>query len=370
MQQISHEMAAVSLMMASSRTSSLLLRLRPLRTAALRLPEAACAHVSSLALTVVGSAMIVLAAWLIRSLLLEPLSGMLPSPGAPPLLQPLWRHIVGRYGETVTSPVFPGLLTAVFYFLACLPYALADALAPPVTERFKLQPSAPQRPDAWAHALGLTAWHHVFYIVPGLISQWSKRGPWPYSHDSPVGNGSAAEDGWCMERCDGAALLPDDAPRLDVLLLHLFLCFVLFDAFYFLWHMAHHASPALYKHIHSVHHEYSAPFCWVTQHEHVLELLAVSIWSVLVPISLECHPLTQWVFMLAATQLSVEAHSGYSVGVGRLLKAALPRLWGGAEHHDFHHRLPRRNFQPFFTHLDRAFGTYHDPDAEGRSKSL
>ena len=96
----------------------------------------------------------------------------------------------------------------------------------------------------------------------------------------------------------------------------------------------------------------------------------MSIWSVLVPISLECHPLTQWVFMLAATQLSVEAHSGYSVGVGRLLKAALPRLWGGAEHHDFHHRLPRRNFQPFFTHLDRAFGTYHDPVADGRSKSL
>ena len=56
---------------------------------------------------------------------------------------------------------------------------------------------------------------------------------------------------------------------------------------------SHHLSPLLYKHVHSKHHEYHAPFQWVTQHEHVLELLPVSIWSVLVPIGLRCHPLTQ-----------------------------------------------------------------------------
>ena len=52
---------------------------------------------------------------------------------------------------------------------------------------------------------------------------------------------------------------------------HLLLCFVVFDACYFAWHRLHHVSPLLYKHIHSVHHEYRAPFCWVTQHEHVLK---------------------------------------------------------------------------------------------------
>ena len=123
----------------------------------------------------------------------------------------------------------------------------------------------------------------------------------------------------------------------------------------------HHASPVLYKHIHAIHHEYRAPFCWVTQHEHVLELLVVSIWSVLVPMGLGCHPLTTWLFLLGAIQVSVEAHSGYTAGLFAPLEMLLPfGLWGGSVHHDNHHKAPRRNFQPFFTYLDRAFGTIWD----------
>ena len=87
--------------------------------------------------------------------------------------------------------------------------------------------------------------------------------------------------------------------------------------------------------------------------------------SVLVPIGLGCHPLTQWLFLVGAIQVSVEAHCGYSVGLFAPLQRLLPfGLWGGNAHHDNHHKAPRRNFQPFFTYLDRAFGTFYAPDEQ------
>ena len=107
-----------------------------------------------------------------------------------------------------------------------------------------------------------------------------------------------------------------------------------------------------------IHHEYSAPFCWVTQHEHALELLPVSLWSVTIPIALGCHPLTEWLFLLGAIQVSVEAHSGYDIGFTAPLAYLLP-AWGGTRHHDDHHKFPTRNFEPFFTYLDDFFSTRH-----------
>ena len=121
----------------------------------------------------------------------------------------------------------------------------------------------------------------------------------------------------------------------------------------------------LYKHVHAVHHEYRAPFAWVTQHEHVLELIPVSVWSVLVPVGLRCHPLTQLCFMLAATQASVEAHSGYNFGIGALLERGLgrTRFVSWSSHHDNHHKVPRMNFEPFFTHLDWLCASLYVDDA-------
>jgi sterol desaturase/sphingolipid hydroxylase (fatty acid hydroxylase superfamily) len=152
--------------------------------------------------------------------------------------------------------------------------------------------------------------------------------------------------------------MPTAAPQLGILLLHLLVCFLLFDASYFLWHWCHHASPVLYKHIHSLHHQYRAPFVWVTQHEHALELLPVSLWSVTIPMALGCHPLTEWLFLLGAIQVSVEAHSGYDIGFTAPLAYLLP-AWGGTRHHDDHHKFPTRNFEPFFTYLDDFFSTRH-----------
>ena len=108
-------------------------------------------------------------------------------------------------------------------------------------------------------------------------------------------------------------------------------------------------------HIHRIHHEYFSPFSWVTQYEHPLELFAVSALSLVVPISLGLHPFTEWVWLLLAIQLSVDAHSGYDFCV--LDKLPFLFFWGGNKHHDIHHQKPKTNFQPFFTWFDIYHGT-------------
>ena len=332
----------------------------------LRLPEWLVAYAASLFLTVSMSLVQLVIIAPVARAALAPVNALLePSDLSPSLLQGIWTKLIRHEAVSayVASPVFPGFASAVFYFLACLPYALVDLLDVPwIRSSYKHQPTAPQRPDAWAHALFLTGWHHVFYIIPGLYSSYVQQGPWLYFD-------YASPESQCMEHCDGRALLPATAPPLSGVLLHLVACFLLFDASYHFWHWAHHASPVLYKHVHSIHHEYNAPFCWVTQHEHVLELLVVSIWSVLVPMGLGCHPLTEWLFLFGAIQASVEAHSGYTLGPLALLQRIIPSgLWGGSVHHDNHHRQPRSNFQPFFTYLDRGFGTlFLDPTLTSKS---
>ena len=98
--------------------------------------------------------------------------------------------------------------------------------------------------------------------------------------------------------------------------------------------------------------------------------LVVSIWSVLVPVSLGCHPLTQCLFMLGAVQVSVEAHSGYNFGVGACFECVVPSLISSwSVHHDNHHRTPSSNYEPFFTYLDRAFGSLH-PDERAHATTI
>ena len=114
----------------------------------------------------------------------------------------------------------PSLQSPAF---SCSPFALIDALGdrlPAIKARYKLQPNAPQRPDAWTHTLGPLR-GTALYIFPGLAMQIYKSGPWL----SLMGH--RTRSAW---RHDGAMLMPKQAPRLENVMLHLLACFILFDA--------------------------------------------------------------------------------------------------------------------------------------------
>ena len=262
-------------------------------------------------------------------------------------LQPIWKYLThdnSMISPYVNSAVFPGAISIIFYYLACLPGVVLDIMDNDyMKQTFKIQPNKIPPTGSYYRTLLYTFRNNVLFIFPGVLFQAYVHGPWLYANPT------------CFYYCTGYDLYPTFAPTIYEFCFDLFLSLVVFDAMYHYWHRLHHISRPLYSHIHRIHHEYFSPFSWVTQYEHPLELFAVSALSLVVPISLGLHPFTEWVWLLLAIQLSVDAHSGYDFCV--LDKLPFLFFWGGNKHHDIHHQKPKTNFQPFFTWFDIYHGT-------------
>ncbi|XP_078286019.1 cholesterol 25-hydroxylase-like protein 1, member 1 [Rhinoraja longicauda] len=249
---------------------------------------------------------------------------------SPAALQPLWDQLCLHHGWVLRSPALPVLLSLSGYLAFCLPFSVADLLGPwlPRWPGWKLQGWRPG-PSPMARCLSLALSNHLLLALP-----------------------AAALRGWW----DPSAPLPRAAPTLCQLLAGALSCLLVFDLQYYVWHVVHHASGRLYWAVHSPHHRYTAPFSLASQQLGPGELLAVSFWSTTTPLILKVHPLAAWLSMVLSVWLSVEDHVGYDLpwGLHRLVPGGLV---GGSPAHDLHHQHPSTNFAPFFTHLDRAFGT-------------
>ncbi|GAA5976849.1 hypothetical protein JCM11641_000889 [Rhodosporidiobolus odoratus] len=107
---------------------------------------------------------------------------------------------------------------------------------------------------------------------------------------------------------------------------------------YFVHRLMHHKR--LYKHVHKIHHEYSAPFGLAAEYAHPIEVLILGLGTVGSPL-LWCwlsggnmHLITMYVWICGRLFQAVDAHSGYDFPWS--LNHWLP-VWAGAEHHDYHH---------------------------------
>jgi len=152
-------------------------------------------------------------------------------PGQFRLLQPVWDLFLGRRW-VVASPLFPIVLTVGFYFVCMLPFTLMDLFGSEWkwVQKHKIQPHRVVTWPAVRNAVVLTLWNHVLYILPVSVAQcvWTPN-----------------------------TELPTVAPRLWELSWQLLAALVLFDAEYYAWHYLHHRIRWLYRHVHSVHHQYS-----------------------------------------------------------------------------------------------------------------
>jgi len=152
-------------------------------------------------------------------------------PGEWRLLQPLWDlRLLNE--PAVASPLFPVVLGVAFYFACMLPFTLVDLLAAdwPCVRRYKIQPGRRVSWPAVRHAVALTLWNHVLYILPVSVAQ-------------------------CVWMPD--TRLPAVAPGLCEFVWQHAAALVVFDAEYYAWHYLHHRIRWLYRHVHSVHHQYS-----------------------------------------------------------------------------------------------------------------
>ncbi|WOO78729.1 Methylsterol monooxygenase [Vanrija pseudolonga] len=139
--------------------------------------------------------------------------------------------------------------------------------------------------------------------------------------------------------------------------------FVFEDMFHYWAHRALHWGP-LYKNIHKLHHEFSAPIGLAAEYAHPLEVMILAQGTISGPF-LYClwrkdlHILTVYVWVTLRLFQAVDAHSGYDFPWS--LRHFLP-FWAGADHHDFHHMAFVNCFSTSFRWWDYSLGTdakYH-----------
>ena len=164
-----------------------------------------------------------------------------------------WTWLRANGGHFISSPAFPVLLAVLFYFVAGLGFVILDLCDFQALRKYKIRgvDRPPSTMADWTKTLKYQLTTIVMFIVPGVVFQMAVQGPWLY------------RDSFCVMNCDGEKLLPLTAPSLAEFVLHVGLSLFVFDFCFFVWHKNHHQSRVLYRHIHSLHHEYYAPFVWV-----------------------------------------------------------------------------------------------------------
>ncbi|KAJ5828160.1 uncharacterized protein N7525_006413 [Penicillium rubens] len=145
--------------------------------------------------------------------------------------------------------------------------------------------------------------------------------------------------------------------------------FVMEDTWHYFFHRALHWGP-LYKAIHKVHHQYSAPFGLAAEYASPIEVMILGFGTVSSPI-LWCaftgnlHILTMYIWIVLRLFQAVDAHSGYEFPWS--LHHFLP-FWAGADHHDLHHEKFIGNYSSSFRWWDYLLDTDYTPDALKRRR--
>ena len=134
--------------------------------------------------------------------------------------------------------------------------------------------------------------------------------------------------------------------------------FVLEDTWHYWSHRALH-TPRLYKMIHKIHHQYSAPFGLAAEYASPIEVMMLGFGTVGCPIlwcalTGELHILTMYVWIVLRLFQAIDAHSGYEFPWS--LHHFLP-FWAGADHHDVHHEKFIGNYSSSFRWWDVICGT-------------
>ncbi|KAF5800661.1 putative 4-alpha-methylsterol monooxygenase [Helianthus annuus] len=145
-------------------------------------------------------------------------------------------------------------------------------------------------------------------------------------------------------------------PSLTEIIAQLIIYFIIEDYTSYWLHRAFHIK-WVYENIHKVHHEYTAPTGFTSQHAHWLETLVFGIPGYLGPAIVPGHMITFLLWLFLRHTESVEIHSGYDLPW--TLKKYIP-FYGGAKFHDYHHYVggqSQSNFAPIFTYCDYIYGT-------------
>lgn len=143
----------------------------------------------------------------------------------------------------------------------------------------------------------------------------------------------------------GCPFTPEDLPTFKWVLVE-GTVFALVEeiGFYYTHRLSHH--PALYKHFHKIHHEWTASISIIAVYSHPVEHIISNVMPVFLgPLLMGSHIATFWIWIMIAQASTLNSHCGYH----------LPFL-PSPEAHDYHHLKFTNNFGVLGV-LDRLHGT-------------
>jgi methylsterol monooxygenase len=145
--------------------------------------------------------------------------------------------------------------------------------------------------------------------------------------------------------------------------------FVLEDTWHYWAHRLLHWGP-LYKNIHKIHHNYSAPFGLAAEYASPIEVFVLGIGTVIAPIAWaavtgDLHVITMYIWIILRLFQAIDAHSGYDFPWS--LHNFLP-FWAGADYHDVHHEKFIGNYSSSFRWWDWVMDTSSSPEAVKRRR--
>jgi methylsterol monooxygenase len=158
-------------------------------------------------------------------------------------------------------------------------------------------------------------------------------------------------------------------PPWTTMLFQIAVFFVVEDAWHYWMHRAMHWGP-LYKNIHKIHHQYSAPFGLAAEYASPIEVMVLGAGTVAAPIAWvmitgNLHILTMYSWIVLRLFQAIDAHSGYEFPWS--LHNFLP-FWAGAQHHDVHHEKFIGNYASSFRWWDYVMDTESGPEAAQRRR--
>jgi methylsterol monooxygenase len=223
------------------------------------------------------------------------------------------------------------LMHEIVYFGRSLPWIIIDAI--PYFQRWKLQPNKIPTPQEQWECTKQVLWAHFTVELPTI---------WLF---------------YPLAETVGMKTYHVPFPSLYTMTWQIAFFMFFEDLFHWAAHRALH-TPLLYKHIHKIHHKYSAPFGLAAEYAHPAEVMILGMGtlggSLLLCLFTEVHFISFFIWVIIKLFQAIDAHSGYDFPWS--LQHILP-FWSGAEHHDFHHMAFTNNYSTSFRWWDRIFGT-------------